>query len=1176
MSQNNRYTIVMDGHKVYWAYWPDGTPATVTGTAVHPLKYEYSVDATNGPYTKTIRVGANNAETEWTTGYTDFLGRGYKTVTAGGAVSQTYYNALGQQARAVDPDGVTTLYAYNAKGEQEYAATDMNGNGEIDFAGTDRITRTQSAVLTAHGTTVRRTTSSVWTASGETEQAVRDTSADGHRQWDTRFGQTTATEEVIVPDTATRTVTVTRPDGTRLVSVTQNGRALSETQYDSASNVVAGQTRTYDAHGRVAAETDSCGLVTSYVYDNADRTTSVTRAGGGLSQTTAYVYDTMGRITETTLPDGGKLYQTYWPDGQPRRKWGAREYPSETAYDIQGRRVTLTTWQDFTGNAGTAVTTWVYDAITGRLSQKLYPDGKGPSYTYTAAGRLLTRTWARGIVTTYGYTAAGDQLSFDYSDTATADVTYAYDRQGRQTSVTDAVGTRAITYTAAGQPDVITYTGGPLDGIALDYAQDSLNRPAGYAATMGSQTVASASYGYDTAGRLGTVTAGDDVFAYSYIQSSGSLVGGITAQHNGNPVMTTTKSYDGLNRLTAISQQVGSNVVSSHAYTYNQADQRTRATREDGAYWDYSYDALGQVTGGVKKTAAGQAIPGMTFGYSYDDIGNRKTSTTGVPSHESAYTANLLNQYTQRTVPGWFDLLGSANPAATVSVTSPADSASPAAGHASTRLGPYWHAAVSVTNTAAVWQSLKVTGVLKNQGAAGKDIVAEQTGNLFVPQTPEAFTYDDDGNLLTDGRWTYTWDAENRLVAMETKSGIGVSPMMRLVFAYDAQARRVSKQVYNWTNGAWALQSETRFLYDSWNLVAEFAVAPATQARTLKTAYVWGLDLSGSLQGAGGVGGLLASTIAATGTTNYFGYDGNGNVAALVNVANGAEVEHYEYDPFGNPLKSHGSIIKTNSFKFSTKYQDDDTGILYYGYRYYNPGTGKWLSKDPIGENGGINIYIHSYNDVANNIDWLGLWSIERKGQARAIAYANNGNTIRQLAGKIKLNSSEWNKWLKPEHVNTQNYGLDTPLKSCDSFSIPNTAYIDVAAYTQGWMRAWLLYYRFSLQHQWAREGYLVDYSYYSVSKGLIFQHLDDSNLYAYAYLGHGSAGLLEVSTNEADWITSGKYTKFGILWMHLIACDTNDDAWKWKRNVSQDGILVTVKGALDYWHQDLQTDSGE
>lgn len=927
----------------------DGSPAAVTGTAVHPLKYEYGVD-TYGPYTKTIHVGANNAGTEWTKSYTDFLGRTYKTVTSGGAISQTFYNVLGQQIKAVDPDGVTSLYAYNARGEQEYAATDMNGNSQIDFAGPDRITRTQSAVLTAHSTTVRRTTASVWTAAGETGQAVQDASADGHQQWNTRFGQTTATEEVIVPATAIRTVTITRPDGTRLVSVTQNGRALSETQYDSANAVVAGQTRTYDPHGRVATETDSRGLVTSYAYDNADRITSVTRASGGLSQVTAYAYDAMGQLTETTLPDGGKLYQTYWPDSQPRRKWGAREYPSETAYDIQGRRITLTTWQDFAGSTGTAVTTWAYDPVTGLPNQKLYPDGKGPSYTYTAAGRPLTRTWARGIVTTYGYTVAGDPATIDYSNTTGTDVTYAYDRQGRQTSVTDAAGIRAITYTAAGQPDVITHTGGPLDGIALDYAQDALNRPAGYTATMGAQIVAAASHGYDAAGRLGTVTFRNDTFVYSYIQGSGSLVGGITARRNNNPVMTTTKNYDGLNRLTTISQRVGTNVVSSHAYAYNQADQRTRATREDGAYWDYSYDTLGQVVGGIKKTAAGQPIPGMAFGYSYDDIGNRKTSTTGVPAHESAYTANLLNQYTQRTVPNYFDLLGSANPAATVTVTSPADSASPAAIHAAERLGAWWHAAVPVSNSAAaVRQSLKVTGVLKGQGADGKDIVSEQTGNLFVPQTPETFTYDTDGNLLTDGRWSYSWDAENRLIAMETPSGIGVSPMTRLVFVYDAQSRRISKKVFTKPASVWVPQSETRFLYDDWNLIAEFAVDPATQTRTIKTAYVWGLDLSGSLQGAGGVGGLLASPIA-TGIANYFCYDGNGNVVASVAAGTGTVSAMYEYDPFGCVIEKSGAQANDFVFKFSTKYQDTESGLNYYGYRYYSADMKRWINRDGIGE----------------------------------------------------------------------------------------------------------------------------------------------------------------------------------------------------------------------------------
>jgi len=163
------------------------------------------------------------------------------------------------------------------------------------------------------------------------------------------------------------------------------------------------------------------------------------------------------------------------------------------------------------------------------------------------------------------------------------------------------------------------------------------------------------------------------------------------------------------------------------------------------------------------------------------------------------------------------------------------------------------------------------------------------------------------------------------------------------------------------------------YLYDGWNLIAE--VAPGG---SLIRNYVWGTDLSGSAQGAGGVGGLLEVTYHGTAATNAFvAYDGNGNVASLVNAADGTLLANYEYGPFGEVIRATGPMAKLNPFRFSTKYQDDETDFLYYGYRYYNPSTGRWLSRDLIGENGGLNLYCFIGNDSIGKADYLGLEQIQ-------------------------------------------------------------------------------------------------------------------------------------------------------------------------------------------------------
>jgi len=117
--------------------------------------------------------------------------------------------------------------------------------------------------------------------------------------------------------------------------------------------------------------------------------------------------------------------------------------------------------------------------------------------------------------------------------------------------------------------------------------------------------------------------------------------------------------------------------------------------------------------------------------------------------------------------------------------------------------------------------------------------------------------------------------------------------------------------------------------------------------------YVWGLDLSGSLQGAGGIGGLLSATFGGTNSVSsvFYTYDGNGNVSELVNT-NGAVVAHYEYDAFGNTTAATGAMAEANPFRFSTKYLDTETGLYYYGLRYYHPELGRWVNRDPIEEEG--------------------------------------------------------------------------------------------------------------------------------------------------------------------------------------------------------------------------------
>ena len=199
-------------------------------------------------------------------------------------------------------------------------------------------------------------------------------------------------------------------------------------------------------------------------------------------------------------------------------------------------------------------------------------------------------------------------------------------------------------------------------------------------------------------------------------------------------------------------------------------------------------------------------------------------------------------------------------------------------------------------------------------------------------------------------------------------AGVGFT-RLGIQFTYDYLGRRVEKKVTNLDTNQVVL--DHKFIYDGWALVAE-----TDASGNLTRGYTWGLDVAGSLDATGGVGALLDITNVNTNatTTDYFPtYDGNGNVAALVR-SDGVLAAAYEYSPAGQSLRKdvYDSAVSDNPFRFSTKYTDSETGLVYYGHRYYSPSLGRFINRDPIAESGGLNLYGFCGNDGIDNVDFLG------------------------------------------------------------------------------------------------------------------------------------------------------------------------------------------------------------
>jgi RHS repeat-associated protein len=177
-------------------------------------------------------------------------------------------------------------------------------------------------------------------------------------------------------------------------------------------------------------------------------------------------------------------------------------------------------------------------------------------------------------------------------------------------------------------------------------------------------------------------------------------------------------------------------------------------------------------------------------------------------------------------------------------------------------------------------------------------------------------------------------------------------------------------------NSSSTVTTQTKFIYQGWNVIAEYNGAMPATLGTLLRAYTWGLDLAGSLTDKAGVGALLQVFDAGTTKTYLPTYDGNGNVATMVDAAATgiatAIKATYEYAPFGELLRSEGEYSGINPMRFSSKYTDLESGLSYFGHRYYSATLGRFINRDPIQEQGGINLYGFCGNDGLNNVDYLG------------------------------------------------------------------------------------------------------------------------------------------------------------------------------------------------------------
>ncbi|UDQ98345.1 RHS repeat-associated core domain-containing protein [Lentisphaerota bacterium WC36G] len=211
----------------------------------------------------------------------------------------------------------------------------------------------------------------------------------------------------------------------------------------------------------------------------------------------------------------------------------------------------------------------------------------------------------------------------------------------------------------------------------------------------------------------------------------------------------------------------------------------------------------------------------------------------------------------------------------------------------------------------------------------------------------ESYVYDVNGNLKNDGNYNYYWNCENRLVKM-------LNTTQKLEFKYDYMGRRREKKVFEKENNEWVLKSHKSFIYNKYKLIK---TVDELNNGSISDRFVWLGDNLLALEKDGVVFNYIA--------------DGNKNITQLIDMSSGSIANRYDYSPFGQLSLDNETVA--NPFKFSSEYAEKETGLVYYNYRYYNPSTGKWLSRDPIQEAGGVNVYGFIKNSTINYYDLLGL-----------------------------------------------------------------------------------------------------------------------------------------------------------------------------------------------------------
>jgi RHS repeat-associated protein len=900
------------------------------------------------------------------------------TLPSGNTIESSHFNAFAQPGKVKDARGNYTINKYDAKGNLLQVIKLRSGVG----AAVDPATYTPAAADVV-GWTIK-----TYDTYGNvlTSKQVRDAASQAGPALEYDYNDTVNTVQGL------NAVAVTRRgdkngdgaiDGAELDNATLGYDALgrvttglrpdwyaTQAVYDAVDRVTratdaVGQLRdlAYDANGNVLRESLTVGGTLwderKYGYDMSDRRISAADAAGHIAQ---YRYDAAGNVTATTSPDGYQTRLEYDANNRVVAAFDEEGHSVRRSLDLAGQPRSVTD-----PNGGTLSFEYYDSTRDGRLKLRRDAAGRATQFDYDAHGNVTVATdnLGRTTLTTYdeldrpvrvvdpayadatlGTIRPVTRYSYDLlghltsvaagrtdatgtspaSDVVATQMTYTWDDFGRKLSETDALGrVKRWTYDVHGNPVTVTDAKLQVTQFAWDYGHLPATRqdhagatttwtrnPLGLVTQVVSPAVTYTST-YDRAHRLATRTDSRGGVTLTYRWSpAGRPISYEDSHGNRNDY-----AYDRSGRLNGIWSPKGDLV----SFVYDAGGRLTDKWFPNGVTTQYTWNADNSLAKLVNRYRDAGIF--SQHEYTYDEVGNRAT-------HAEALAPGLITPY--RYV---YDPLNRL-----VEVRNNATSALieaysyDALGNRLTKTsgGAVTAYVYDAANQLVEWRSGTSSGPLLGAhvlDASGNVVRKCEGGTVTVSPT------DCTGNTVT----ALTYNALNQLSDV-TRTGLSAQS-----YAYDEQGRRIRK-----SSGA----ASANYLYSGDDIVSVYAssmaVPPAgvlTHGPAVDDPLIW----------------VQASN------SRYYHQDGLGSVVEFSN-GDGTLSATAQYDAWGVRL---AALIGSLPVYGYTGREPDETGLVYYRARYYDPALGRFTQRDPIGLAGGLNQYAYVGNNPINFTDPTGL-----------------------------------------------------------------------------------------------------------------------------------------------------------------------------------------------------------